>query len=214
MQIANQTLANFSSDKLNNRKALSNTNNAVASPLQKSGNNDPAAAEVFAERKIADPANSTYQATNLRDAMRHLSLKYDVTKITPKQVDEMSKDLGESLKTYLKDGATQDHQDALVFILNLAQFGQESIDHARQNDYLVDVRRDIGGDTKFDFISATKSEIIDSRLYGYNTAFNSKRLDLQLSLFEDMATVNRSTMINGTLSSASLATLIRFQEVI
>jgi hypothetical protein len=78
----------------------------------------------------------------------------------------------------------------------------------------VDVRRDIGGDTKFDLISATKSEIIDSRLYGYNTAFNSKRLDLQLSLFEDMATVNRSTMINGTLSSASLATLIRFQEVI
>lgn len=195
------------------RGIIESKDNSVDLPTELGAKPFPGGEDSFAGKIEKGPEKSTYQARDLRDAMRHLSLKYDVNAITPAQVDQLAAELGESLKSYLKDGDTQEHQDALVFILKLFNFSDSYNSYAKSNGLLLDYRNDISSDTPFSLIKKTIDEIADSVKYGNNSPSNSRVLKNQLDTLLEMVERNRSETTKGSLSSGMMVELLRIQEI-
>ena len=213
MQIMNPPVVATMMKTGTDRKIIESKQDFAPSSNDLSAKNHPVGEDASAGKAENGPEKSTYQARSLRDAMNHLSLKYDVNAITPAQVDQMAADLGDSLKEFFKNGDTQEHQDALLFILKLSRYSESYNEHAKSNGFLIDYRDDFGPNTKISLIEKTKIEIEDSKTYGANSLSNSRVLQNQMDVLMGMVDRNQSEKITGPLSSRMMAELIRFQAI-
>jgi hypothetical protein len=204
MQIMNPPVVATMMKTGTDRKIIESKQDSAPSSNDLSAKNHPVGEDASAGKAENGPEKSTYQARSLRDAMNHLSLKYDVNAITPAQVDQMAADLGDSLKEFFKNGDTQEHQDALLFILKLSRYSESYNEHAKSNGFLIDYRDNFGPNTKISLIEKTN---------GANSLSNSRVLQNQMDVLMGMVDRNQSEKITGPLSSRMMAELIRFQAI-